>query len=817
MNNIKQKITVDASESVFKDKTLLLINTGSLKKRFIIQKLKRLGLKIIVMNPEKNWANAYVDRWIITDNKNHTKAIEDLENFLSAHPNTKIDGVLTFWEDDIMLTSKIADKFNLVGIPQKVAKKVRNKFLFRKFCEENSIKAPKHMLIKSAKDLEYAANNFSFPVVFKPTYGASSAFVVKANDKDEFYDTYGYIKNNISVNTESALNEGLEILVEDYIDGDEVDIDILLQNGKIKFYSIVDNYKTAEPFFIETQEAIPSNLPDKDQEDLIEMAEKVLEKLGIENGCVHFEAKATKNGPVPIEINLRMGGDETYSFTKEAWRVDLIEEAVKIAFGIYIEKIKRPETPRKYLISNTFTPENSGLLVKLNIKEEVKTMRGVEELCLFKKVGDPVLVPPEGYEYLGWIVVSGDNPIDAEDNLDEALKFIHYEVAKYDPASSIGKTLRKNRFSMASSNKDLLQGAAKIEHIRMLEIKDQRQLKIGIACNIFEGEASSVEADLMDVGKNIEKALVARGYHVRFFDFNNLENVISEIKKSDVDLIFNVCERINNSSLLEPHAAAILDTLQIPYTGSNPFTLGLCIDKIKVKKLMAYQGIPTPKWDYAYSVNDEIDESLQYPLIVKPANTDNSIGITNDSVVTDKKQLRKQLEKVITELQSPALVEEYIEGDEYDVSIIGSEEDDVRVLPLGRAIFSELPPGIWHIYPYEAKWADSSVYDKIITQRPPKNIPKRLEQLITEIALDTYLLLDCHDYGRVEVKVDKNGNPYVLELNPNPSINDGDLVPGVAELIGMDYGDFLEEIIRLAIKRYKDRPPYYHLQTNLTF
>jgi D-alanine-D-alanine ligase len=319
----------------------------------------------------------------------------------------------------------------------------------------------------------------------------------------------------------------------------------------------------------------------------------------------------------------------------------------------------------------------------------------------------------------------------------------------------------------------------------------------------------------MSVGKNIEKTLKDRGYRISFYDFNNLPKAFNELRGSDVDLIFNVCERINDSSLLEPHAASILDTLQIPYTGSNPFTLALCIDKIRVKKLLAFHNIPTPKWDYAYAIDDDISEELKYPLIVKPGNTDNSIGITNESVVTNKKQLIKQLEKIVVKLGRPALVEEFIEGDEYDVSIIGSDEVDLKILPLSRSMFNKMPKGYWHIYPFEAKWEDDPVYQKIIVQKPPKNISKRLEALISEIALDTYNILDCHDYGRVEIRVDKNDNPYVIELNPNPSINIGDCVPAVAELVGMDYGDFIEEIIRMAIRRYKNKPPYYHLQANL--
>ncbi len=283
-----------------------------------------------------------------------------------------------------------------------------------------------------------------------------------------------------------------------------------------------------------------------------------------------------------------------------------------------------------------------------------------------------------------------------------------------------------------------------------------------------------------------------------------------------MDLVFNVCERINDSSLLEPHAASLLDVLKVPYTGSNPFTLSLCIDKIRVKKLLSYHKIPTPEWDYVYSLSDSVRDDLKYPLIVKPANTDNSIGITNDSVVKNPEELKRQLQRVVGELGRPALIEEYIEGDEYDVSIMGSEEDDLRVLPLSRSVFDRMPEGYWHIYSFEAKWDEGSVYKQNIeVQRPAKNIPKKLEAVISEIALDTYNILDCHDYGRVEIRVDKSGNPYVLELNPNPSINLSDCVPVVAGLTGLDYGDFLEEIISLAIKRYKNRPPYYHLQGNL--
>lgn len=806
----------DLGRSDLHGRTVLIVNTT---KKYFIKKAKSFGVKLITLGKEVSTLQPYVDFHVSADTANHPEAMAALDNFFKEHPEVKLDGVLTFWEDDVLLTSKISDRYKLIGIPHKIANRIRNKYSLREFCAANNLPTIRHKELKSVKDLEEITKTFNFPLVVKPAYGAGSAFVVRVNNEEELRESYNYIKKEMSPKVESALTDGVEIFVEEYIDGDEVDLDILVQNGKTKFCAISDNGKTKEPFFIETIRMTPSNLPTKNKLELLAMADEALEKLGVLNGCIHFEAKSTNDGPMPLEINLRLGGDEIYPSIKAAWKVDLIESALKIACGIYLPKWEPLTNPYKYLCAETFSSDHSGILVNLDIAEDLKKKPYVEEFQFDKRIGDSVLAPPDGYELLGWLLVSGINTLDAQDNLREAEKEIYYEVAKFHPTSSIGKTARKNPFSASVINREILKRGSKIEKIRRMEISNQRNLHIGIACNLYDenaaGQESLVENDLTVIGKDIEKNLKERGYRLSFFDFNDLPKAFNDLKNSDIDLVFNVCERINNSSLLEPHAASIFDTLQIPYTGSNPFTLGLCIDKIRVKKLLSYHKIPTPEWDYVYTLDDDIRDDLRYPLIVKPANTDNSIGITNDSVVRNPEELRRQLEKVIKEIGRPALIEEYIDGDEYDVPIIGTDKNDFRILPLSRSIFDELPTDIWHIYPFEAKYTDESVYDKIIVQRPPKNIGKKLETLLGEIALDTYKILDCHDYGRVEIRVDKNNNPYVLELNPNPSLDNGGFFAESAEMIGMDYGDFLEEIIRLAIKRYKDNPPYYHLQPNI--
>lgn len=796
---------------------VLLVNTGYIRKKFIIQKLKTLGLKIIVLHKEKNWAEQYADYWIFADTANHTEAMQSVKSFIASNPEVKIEGVLTFWEDDVLLVSKIADRFNLIGIPYAVSKNVRNKFLFRQFCSANGFPSPKHALIKNQDDLKRIGMDFSFPMVIKPAYGSSSAYVVKVEDQDDLERIHQYIKKSISTGIESALSDGVDILVEEYIDGEEVDIDMLLQNGKVKFSCVSDNDKTNEPFFIETGRTTPSVLPEATQEKLKQMAEDLLELLGVQNGVVHFEAKWTPKGPFPLEANLRMGGDEFYQSIRQAWGVDLIENAAKIALGILIRP-QMPASPKAYLKSCDFISKHSGVLIELNIDPALEKQKYLEEVYFMKKIGDPVLIPPSGYDYLGWLMVSGQNPIDAKDNLEEAKKFINYTVAKYQPTSSIGKTFRNRSLSMASVISSQIKGQAKIKKIQSLSgVEKLPSLKIGILCNDYAKDPiGAVEADLTLIGHDIEKALIAKGHSVSFYDMNAPLQTINKLASDDIDLVFNLCERINDSSLLEPHGVAMLDILQIPFTGSTALTLAFTMDKIKMKKIFHYHEIPTAKFDYVFDPDEEIDESLKYPLIIKPANTDNSIGISNDSVVTNEKDLRIQLQKVIAETKRPILIEEYIEGFELDIGIIGNGEN-IKVLPISRTIFDNLPKGYWGIYPFEAKYGEGeTVYDKYMVVERPAKISKKQTQIVSEIAIDVYNILDCHDYGRVEMRMDRKGNFYVLELNANPTIGYDSYFRSAAEDSHMNYEDFIETIIKATISRYKDKPPFFHLHNVMT-
>lgn len=797
------------NRSSLKGRNLLLVNTGNRKKRFTLRRLKELGCNLIILNKTVNWARPYALEWIPADTSDHTASLRAVKDFFRLHPHLGPDGAITFWEDDVLLTSRICDHLGCVGIPFEIARAARDKHLFRAFCQDNGLPAPGYAVIDKESNPSICTADLRFPLVVKPVYGTSSAYVVRVNNQQELRDTVDYIRNNISAEIESALASGTMIMAEEYIDGNEVDIDMLLQNGKLKFWSMSDNDATREPYFVETGQCIPSRLSTAQQNELVELAEETLERLGVENGCIHFEAKYSSRGPIPIEVNLRMGGDEVYDFVKTAWGVDLVEKAALIALGEYIRPLVKPPTPRKAASGKYFLPPHSGVLASLSLPDAIES----GALKFFKRIGDPVLAPPLGYEYLGWAYATADTLGEAEERCERIMASVEIEVAKFARGSSLGKTIRRNALSSARFVRDAVLGAARIEHIRSLPLEEQRSLHVGIASNGFAGSENPIEAELTSDATKISDRLKERGYRTTFLDFNQPFEAVKQIQDLKIDIIFNLCERINQSSLLEPHSAALFDILQIPYTGSNPFTLSLCLDKIRVKKLFSFHRIPTPKWDYLYEVEESFDEDFPLPAIVKPANSDSSIGITNESVVNSRGALLQRINYVLNELKRPTLIEEFIDGDEYDVSILGNWADQQRVLPLSRSIFSGLPEGYWHIYPYEAKFLGSGVHKQSIEiQRPPKGVSSRLISLISEIALDAYNVVGCSDYGRVEIRVDSKGNPYVLEVNPNPSIGPTDCVPSVAAMEDLEYGELLEEILRLAIRRYKDRPPYYHLQ-----
>ncbi len=799
-------------KNIFKGKTLLILNSGSPRRKFVFEIAKKLGIKIVVLNDRQNWSARLADDFIVVDNYNHAKVLNVLRSYITKN---KIDGVVTFEEEDVELCAKVAKEFNFIGNTLEASQLMRNKYALRQCLAARQIRQPAFRLITNQVELQKAIKMIGFPAIIKPIGGNSSFFVVKVNNEEEAKEKFEYIRKNATPKFDPIFNYNeYKFLYEAYLDGTEVSVEAVTQNGQTNIVAVADKQTSDEQYFVEEKDSIPSKLDSETLERVERSVLAVHRAVGVMNGVTHTEVVVDENGPHILEIAGRLAGSYIWDGVKTVWGVDLVEQAFRIAFGLPISVDKAYFEPKKYWECRFVPIKESGIVAAIRGLDNAEQVEGIRDVYLDKEVGDAVFVPPAGFDVMGWIVGACDSHSETEEKVEEAIEKLDINVIPFDAESSIGQTQRKSKTSSAFVARRKMLATARYEKLRLIDLKDIRNLHIGILGNFYNKnvktqERNEVADELMSVGNEIYKTLQSRGYRVSFFDMNESPLPIDKIQKAGIDVMFNVCERINDSSLLEPHGAALLDILQIPYTGSNPLTLAFCIDKIKVKKLLSFHNIPTARFDTVYSMDDEVDPTLRYPLIVKPSNTDNSIGITNNSVVSNKKELMCQLEEVVVKTGRPALVEEYIEGDEYDVSIVGND-DNLQVLPLSRSLFDKMPKGFWHIYPFESKFGDNPVYDKIRMERPAK-IPDKLAKLITEIAIDTYNILDAHDYARIEIRVDKDNNPYVIELNPNPSIGSDACTPICAALAGYDYGDFLELILASAVKWYRNKPPFYHL------
>jgi D-alanine-D-alanine ligase len=306
------------------------------------------------------------------------------------------------------------------------------------------------------------------------------------------------------------------------------------------------------------------------------------------------------------------------------------------------------------------------------------------------------------------------------------------------------------------------------------------------------------EAILEEIGA-VEEALRSLGHQGYVMAIRDeIFTVIHWLKEIRPDVVFNLCESVYGNACWEMNIPALLDLFRIPYTGSSSLTLGLCLDKGKVKDILQSQGILTPR----YTVFDRGDPipGDGFPLIVKPLHEDGSLGIWKESVVYDDEALNRQIRYVLQWYQQPALIEEFIEGRELNVGLFETD-GKVEVLPISEIDYSEFPEGIPKICGYEAKWeTESPEYQK---SKPicPAQLEPMVQKRVEQIALKVFKLFGCQDYARVDMRLDSEGKAFVLEVNPNPDISPQSGMARAIKVQGMTYTEFIGNLLERALLR----------------
>jgi D-alanine-D-alanine ligase len=308
--------------------------------------------------------------------------------------------------------------------------------------------------------------------------------------------------------------------------------------------------------------------------------------------------------------------------------------------------------------------------------------------------------------------------------------------------------------------------------------------------NNFVNELKKVEQSLSKYFTEIKSLAIDR----------DVQKTINNINAFNPDVIYNFVESVEGVSTYESYIAGLFELLGYEITGCSPITLGNCLNKARTKAILNSRDILTPEYRTLRKTKrfTEKEIKLRYPLILKLMNEDASIGISEFSVVKNYTELRKQFSFLVETYNQDIILEEYIQGRELNVAILGG-----RVLPISEINFEGLPEEFPNIVTYDGKWTEGSIYYNHTKPVCPAELPERLRKKIYMTALASYDAMNCRDYARVDIRLSNNDEPYVIEVNPNPDISSDSGFARAAAADGISYDDLLYTIANFALIRKK--------------
>jgi len=310
-----------------------------------------------------------------------------------------------------------------------------------------------------------------------------------------------------------------------------------------------------------------------------------------------------------------------------------------------------------------------------------------------------------------------------------------------------------------------------------------------------------VEYDPPHTIELIRHGIEAAGHECLFIEAD--ENVAENLKEQRPDLVFNRAEGVRGESR-ESHVPAIMEMLGIPYIGSNVLTTAVGLNKAWTKKILHYHGILTPRFHVTNSLKDAQGLDIIYPSILKPNEEGSSVGINEDNVVRSKEQMLRKLESMLKEYQQNILIEQFIQGREFSVGMLGRPEKEPEILPITEVDFSRLPPEVGGVYGQRAK----TKYDEIENYSCPAKISEELKNRLEKTTLAVCKHLDIVDFGRIDYRMDASGDLYFLEINPLPGMDfdmenkDFSFFPYMASKAGYSYNELMRRLIESACYRY---------------
>lgn len=334
-----------------------------------------------------------------------------------------------------------------------------------------------------------------------------------------------------------------------------------------------------------------------------------------------------------------------------------------------------------------------------------------------------------------------------------------------------------------------------------------RKLAIGLVYNLKKPPDEDIPIDAYAEFESVEtvdfisSALQSLGYVVEPIPFQG-PSILNMLQNSAVDLFLNIAEGLSGNRNREALVPAMLELLGKPYTGSDPTTLGITLDKVLTKDVVTAYGIPVPKGRSLFNPSSQEQFQLLqdfpcFPLVVKPQWEGSSKGITETSLVKDSAALWVEIQRINTIYEQPALVEEFLPGREFSVGVVGFG-NQLQVLPILEVVYPEKSLTDF-VYSYEVKSGNKE------TLVCPATVEPSLAQQLRELTEKVCTVLNCRDFARVDFRLDHQGAPRFLEVNPLPGLSRDSLYPRQAYAAGMTYPELLDTIILSAMERHSKK------------
>jgi D-alanine-D-alanine ligase len=313
-------------------------------------------------------------------------------------------------------------------------------------------------------------------------------------------------------------------------------------------------------------------------------------------------------------------------------------------------------------------------------------------------------------------------------------------------------------------------------------------------------EGTDIESAPWRTEYDVVSTLTAMGHEVQVLpvhdDLGEIRRLVTEWKPH---IAFNLLEGFDDVTIFDQNVVSLLELLKLPYTGSNPRGLLLARDKSLSKKLLAYHRIAVPEFE-VFRTGRPIrrPKRLPFPLIVKSLTQEASIGISQASVVDSDEKLKERVTFIHESIQTAALVEQYVEGREIYVGLLGNQA--LQALPVWELFFTNMPEGARRIATDRVKWSVKYQKKYGIDSGPARDLPEAQAAAIQHLCKRAFRALELSGYARIDLRLEENGNVWVIEANPNPQIAKGEDFAASAEKIGLSYETVLQRIINLGLR-----------------